>query len=116
MNIFKKIILTFGFLLVVLLAFQGSENSIVTGKKVNKNALLSDKFTDSSAFIQPENISHSVTNVKVNIHQSLAKFFENYLLVLPKLELTNIVSAFNFQDINRCNKVSLLLFPYHIFW
>ena len=116
MNIFKKIILSFGFLLAVLLAFQGSENSVVTEKSQSKNALLSDNFIDSSAFIQPENISHSVTNVKVNNHQPLAKFFENYILVLPKLELTNIVSAFNFQDIDRCNKVSLLLFPYHIFW
>ena len=116
MNIFKKIVLLSGFLLALLLAFQGSENSIITEKSHSKNALFSDNFIDSSAFIQPENISHSVTNVKVNNQQTLAKFFENFSLVVPKLESSKIISAFSFQDINRCNKVSLLLFPYHIFW
>lgn len=115
MNLFKKILVFIGLSLTLLLGYGGSKNTIQTIKTDSEKTLFSENSTVNSAFIQPEIVTHVVVNFKVN-QQSIIKFFDTYLDLIPALKTPKIVTAFTFQDINRCNKVSLLLFPHHIFW
>ena len=115
MNLFKKIVLFVGLSLTFLLAFQGSEKAVYSLNTETNKPLYSTNTSDNSVFIQPEIVTHIVVNFKIE-HQTMLKFFDNYLDLIPNIESSKIVNTFAIQDINRCAKVSLLLFPFHIFW
>lgn len=115
MNLFKKIVVFLGLSLTLLLAFESSATTVQSIKKDSEKTLFSENSTVNSAFIQPEIVTHVSVNLKVN-HQSIIKFFDSYLDLVPNLKSSKNNTTFALQDINRCAKVSLLLFPYHIFW
>jgi len=69
----------------------------------------------SVAFLQPEAAHHVVSTVKT------FSFFVARLSDFLETDFTNSIQlnirkAFLNQDIDRCETVSLLLFPYHFFW
>lgn len=67
------------------------------------------------AFIQPESAHHVVSTAKTFAFSvaRLAGFFEVDCSNPPQLKLRK---NFLLQDGDRCQSVSLLLFPHHFFW
>ena len=115
MNWIRKIFVFIGLILVFSFAFSANEASIsnVTVEK-NKTSLSVEKI-HSSAFIEPQ-ASNLLTFSQKNPDFSFSKYLENYLVSIPDLKKGITFTFFANQDINRCEMVSLLLFPFHIFW
>ncbi|MFT3795795.1 hypothetical protein [Flavobacterium sp.] len=67
------------------------------------------------AFIQPESTQHLVSNAKPFAF-SVAKLAAFLSIDFCVSGQKTIRKNFFLQDINRCETVSLLLFPYHFFW
>jgi|GEM_PF-6215996 len=69
----------------------------------------------ATAFLQPETAHHIVAPVKSFsfLVARLSDFLETNFTQSIRLSLTK---TFLSQDINRCEAVSLLLFPFHFFW
>lgn len=85
-------------------------------KKEKKNSFLSPSSVHSDFFLQPQaDTSVYITEKTPNTFQT--KHFEsNFSISLDfitlQVENTYVIS----QDINRCENVSQLLFPFHFFW
>lgn len=115
MNLLKKLLFIAGLSLAFLLAFEGLGTCVSNENTSSDIPLFSDDKSTNSAFIQPEIVTHFVVTAKAD-YQSFVKLFDSYLDVVTPFELCKKFVRSNLQDINRCIKVSLLLFPFHFFW
>jgi hypothetical protein len=115
MNWIRKIIVFIGLSIVLLFAYTANE-SIVNKIQIEKtDSSLSADGIHSSVFIQPQASTTLASTQKTPVF-SVANYFQNYLVVLPDLKVVTFFATFANQDINRCEMVSLLLFPFHYFW
>lgn len=115
MNWFRKTLVFIGLLIVFLFAFSASEIPVQSIKIEKSNSSLSANSIHSSDFIQPQ-VSNTFTSYNKTPDYTIAKYLENFLNVIPDFKSSIFFIRFTKQDINRCEMVSLLLFPFHFFW
>ncbi|POY39534.1 hypothetical protein C3L50_10205 [Flavobacterium alvei] len=115
MNWIRKTVIFVGLTIVFLFAFSANEVSISNVPLEKQESSLSVEKIHSSAFIEPQ-ASNLLTFSQKNPDLSFSKYLENYLVSIPDLKIGISFPFFANQDINRCEMVSLLLFPFHIFW
>lgn len=115
MNWIRKIVIFIGLPIVFLFAFNANEVSVDKIQFEKPESSLSVEKIHSSAFIEPQS-SNNLSATSKNPGFSFSKYLENYLVSIPDLKIGILFTFFANQDINRCEMVSLLLFPFHIFW
>lgn len=115
MNWIRKFFVCIGLLIVFSFAFSANEVSISNIPVEKNKTSLSVEKIHSSAFIEPQ-ASHNLSATSKTPDFSFSKYLENYLVGIPNLKIRISFTLFANQDINRCEMVSLLLFPFHIFW
>jgi hypothetical protein len=115
MNWIRKIFVCIGLILVFSFAFSANEVAVPNVPVEKNKTSLSVEKIHSSAFIEPQ-ASNPLTFSQKNPDLSFSKYLENYLENIPDLKIGITFTFFANQDINRCEMVSLLLFPFHIFW
>lgn len=115
MNWIRKTVIFIGLVLVFSFAFSAKEVAIDKIQFEKQESSLSVEKIHSSAFIQPQ-ASHNLSATSKTPNFSFSKYLENYLVSIPSLKIGISFAFFANQDINRCERVSLLLFPFHIFW
>lgn len=115
MNWIRKTVIFIGLSMVFL--FACNANGLTDGKtQTEKNQpSYSIEHAYSSVFIQPE-AANSIASHHKNTDFSISKHFENFLVAVPGLKIAINLNIFANQDIDRCEMVSLLLFPFHYFW
>ncbi len=115
MNWFRKTVVFIGLLIAFLFAFSVSEAPIPTSQLEKSSSSVSVDSIHSSDFIQPQ-VSNPFTSYHKTPDYTIAKYLENFLIAIPDFKITTFIIRFAKQDINRCEMVSLLLFPFHFFW
>lgn len=115
MNWIQKTLVFIGLLIVFLFAFNANESAVEKIQSAKTNSSFSVDGIHSSFFIQPQTTSIFTSSHKTPDF-SVSKYFENLLVVIPDLKIGFAFTLFANQDINRCEMVSLLLFPFHYFW
>lgn len=117
MKWFKNI--AFFLLLVTAFIFGSAEAkaSTHTFKKIDKSHSIENiDYLKAAAFVKPQGSTQIASDTHDHLHFS-AKWFTAY----DEVRLSNFhgvkePASFLLQDINRCLSVSVLLFPFHIFW
>lgn len=103
-------------LMAVFLAFGKEDKKTFAIDYATKKSIEQIDFLKASAFVNQE-VSQ---NIGVSSRADLpvyAKWFETfYNISFSDFSVFKTSSVFARQDINRCFKVSILLFPFHIFW
>ena len=115
--IVKKIkhILFFAILVSALFAADSAQAAVKTSHPRDQEKQFSKDGIHSLAIIQPESVHHVVPHAKVS--QPVVFRSANYLLFdIASFNNQKLQKSFIRQDINRCEKVSFLLFPHHFFW
>lgn len=115
MNWIRKTVIFIGLVIVFSFAFSVNEVFVSNTPVEKSKTSLSAEKVHSSAFIEPQ-ASNPLTFSQKNPDFSFSKYLENYLVSIPSLKIGISFAFFANQDINRCERVSLLLFPFHIFW
>jgi hypothetical protein len=115
MNWIRKTTLFIGLTLFFLFAFSANQVAVDKIQSQKTESSLSVEKIHSSVFIEPQ-ASNTLTATPKTLGFSLSKYLENYLVVVPAFKIGTTFTHFANQDINRCERVSLLLFPFHIFW
>lgn len=111
--------IVFFLLLAMAFVFGSAEAkaSTHTFKKIDKNHSIENiDYLKATAFVKPQ----SSTQIASDTHDHLtfnAKWFAAYSEIrLSYFSILKEAVSFLLQDINRCLCVSVLLFPFHIFW
>lgn len=115
MDWIRKTIVFIGLSIAFLFAFNAKESIVDKIQMEKTDSSFSVDSIHSSVFIQPQANNFFASTQKTHDF-SVAKYFENYLVVIPDLKTDTHFTLFANQDINRCEMVSLLLFPFHYFW
>lgn len=115
MNWIRKTAIFVGLTIVFLFAFSANEVSVDNIQLEKPESSLSIDSIHSSVFIEPQ-VSNTLICPQKTSNFSFSKYLENYLVVIPDIKIGTSFTFFANQDINRCEMVSLLLFPFHIFW
>lgn len=115
MNWIRKTIIFIGLTLVFAFAYSANETTVEEIQMEKQDSSFSVGRNHSSVFIEPQN-NNLVASTQKIVDYSIAKYLENYLVVIPDLKFSTTLSVYANQDINRCEMVSLLLFPFHYFW
>jgi hypothetical protein len=111
----KKTLIFIGLTLVFAFIFSANYTSVAKIQIEKQDSSFSIDSIHSSVFIQPK-ASNSLISLQKTTDFSTLKYFENYLVIIPDFKISSIFANFANQDINRCEMVSLLLFPFHYFW
>ncbi|CAM4040528.1 MULTISPECIES: hypothetical protein [Flavobacterium] len=115
MDWLRRTILIIGLSLVIFAAFTASK-SLGDSIEIEKTApSYSPDSIHSSVFIQPQTTAAFILQYKTQSY-TVVKYLESYLALLPEFKIKTLFIRYANQDINRCEMVSLLLFPYHSFW
>ncbi|MFV8372981.1 hypothetical protein [Flavobacterium sp. LB2P74] len=112
---FRKTLVFIGLLIAFSFAFSAREASIDTTQLKKSSSSISVDSIHSSDFIQPQ-VSNPFTSYHKTPDYTIAKYLGNFLTTIPDFKITTFIIRFEKQDINRCEMVSLLLFPFHFFW
>jgi hypothetical protein len=115
MNWIRKTVIFIGLTIVFLFAFSANEVAIDKIQFKKQESSLAVEKIHSSAFIEPQ-ANHNLSAPSKTPDFSFSKYLENYLVSIPDVKIGISFTFFANQDINRCEMVSLLLFPFHIFW
>ena len=115
MNWIQKTLIFIGLSIVFSFAINANETVVNKIQLEKTDSSLSVDGIHSSVFIQPQASNPLVSPQKTPVF-TVAKYFENYLVVIPDLKVVTPFALFANQDVNRCEMVSLLLFPFHYFW
>jgi hypothetical protein len=102
----------------ILLLFSNgvtSSNISVVENPHQKETTFHKNSLHQTAFIQPQ-AGFSICSNRVDSFYP-AKINRNFEFTIVKTgQVSGITKPAFSQDVNRCESVSLLLFPYHIFW
>ena len=115
MNWIKKTIIFIGLTLVFAFVFSANKTNVEKIQIEKNDSAFSVQSNHSLVFIQPQ-ASNGLTFAQKTTDFSVVKYFDNYLAVILDLKTSIPFTAFANQDINRCEMVSILLFPFHYFW
>jgi hypothetical protein len=106
----------FSVLLTALLFVKNDEGKAFRATESPKKSIEQVDFLKASAFRNPEISVNSISNPRADL-PIYAKWFESfYKISFSEHSSFKAITAFLRQDINRCLNVSILLFPFHIFW
>ena len=115
MNWFRKTIGFIGLSIALLFAFNANDATVDSNKIEKSSSSVSVDSIHSSDFIQPQ-VSNTFTSYHKTPDYTSVKYLENFLIEIPDFKSSTFFIRFAKQDINRCEMVSLLLFPFHFFW
>lgn len=113
MKTFWKFIVFTGLLIQFTFAYSANHDAVFRFQKENNTKFVKESFT-TYHFIQPRiergipDLKHNPIPVGLNSNTLLPLFLS--------LKENNIKIVLSNQDINRCEEVSILLFPFHYFW
>jgi len=103
-------------LMTVFLVFGKEDKKTFTIDYATKKSIERIDFLKASAFVNPEITQNTVASSRADL-PIYAKWFESfYNISLSDFSFFKATAIFARQDINRCLNVSILLFPFHIFW
>jgi hypothetical protein len=115
MNWIRKIIVFSGLMLLFTFAFNADKSTAEQTKQEKTNSSITTKSIHSLVFLEPTLTSTFITTHKT-VDTAITKWVTTFLIVVPYFKKYNSYNVFSNQDINRCIKVSILLFPFHYFW
>jgi hypothetical protein len=115
MNWIQRTVVFIGLSIAFVFAFNADPISIEKNPLEKSSSSFSNENIHSSVFIQPQSSASFTLNCKTGDY-TITKWFENFLIATPDFKVLDCFNTFLNQDINRCEKVSLLLFPFHYFW
>lgn len=103
-------------LLAVFLVFGKKDKKAYSIDFSSKKTIEQIDFLKASAFAKQETAQRLGNTSRADL-PIYAKWFESfYSSSFSEFSLFKANTIFARQDINRCSKVSILLFPYHFFW
>lgn len=103
-------------LMTVFLVFGKEDKKTFTIDYATKKSIERIDFLKASAFVNPEITQNTVASSRADL-PIYAKWFESfYNISFSDFSFFKATAIFARQDINRCLNVSILLFPFHIFW
>ncbi len=115
MNWIRKTIIIIGLSLVLLFVFNANKSPGHSFEIEKTSSTFSSDSIHTSVFIQPQ-ITHLFLLHHKTSNQYFVKYLESFFLAIPDFKIRTPFLRFANQDINRCEMVSLLLFPFHSFW
>lgn len=115
MNWVRKTLVFIGLLTAFLFAFSANQVSVHTIQSEKSNSSIYVDSIHSPDFIQPQ-VSNRFTSYHKTPDYTIPKYLESFLIAIQDFKINTIFIRFVKQDINRCEMVSLLLFPFHFFW
>jgi len=115
MNWIKKTVVFIGLSIVLLFAFNANESAVEKIEIEKNSPSVSPDGIHSSVFIQPQTASIFGLHYKTTDY-TIAKYLEKFQVAILDFKVIKPFSRYAKQDINRCEMVSLLLFPFHYFW
>jgi hypothetical protein len=115
MNWIQKIVCFIGLSVIFVFAFNADQTTIDKNPMEKSTSAFTDESIHSSVFIQPQSSTPFTLNSKTSDY-TISKWFENFLIATPDFKVIDCFNAFLNQDINRFEKVLLLLYPFHYFW
>ena len=104
-----------GLSIILLFAFKANETSGDSIQIEKPPSTFSPDSIHTSVFIEPQ-VSRILIVQQKAPNYSLVKYVETFLVAVPDFQIKTLFNSYSNQDIDRCEKVSLLLFPYHSFW
>lgn len=115
MGRFWKLIVFTGLLIQFSFAYSANPDTTISFKKDNNTSFNKENLSISH-FVQPS-IERSNLDLKHNnripVHSS---DFNTALPIFSSFKKNNLKIVISDQDIHRCTKVLILLFPFHYFW
>lgn len=114
MKIFWKFIVFIGLLMQFGFAYGANQDKTISFSKEN-NSEINKESLSTSHFVQPS-IERSNPDLKHNNRIPLGLNQNTLLPLFSKFKESNLKIVLTDQDIDRYNSVSILLFPFHIFW
>jgi hypothetical protein len=114
MKNFWKFIVFIGLLMQFSFAYSANHNETISFSKAN-NPEFNKESLSTSHFVEPS-IERSNPDLKHNNRIPAGLAANTLLELFSSLKKNNAKIILSNQDINRCTKVSILLFPFHYFW
>ena len=103
-------------LMTVFLVFGKKDKKAFTLNFTSKKSIEQIDFLKASAFVNQEINQNSVASSRSDL-PIYVKWFESfYNISFSEFSVFKATATFLRQDINRCENVSVLLFPFHLFW
>ena len=103
-------------LMTVFLVFGKKDKKAFTLNFTPKKSIEQIDFLRASAFVNQEVNQNSVASSRADL-PIYVKWFESfYNISFSEFSVFKATTTFLRQDINRCENVSVLLFPFHLFW
>jgi hypothetical protein len=115
MNWIRKIIAFLALIVVFVVVHHTAETTVAKKQATQSNLDFSAESIHCTAFIQPHTLS-IVSLQSKNYSNPIARWQDVFILESANILKINYLNTFLEQDINRCKKVSILLFPFHFFW
>ena len=115
MNWIQKTAFFIGLSIVLLFAFNANEATVEKIEIEKTSSSFSPDGIHSSVFIQPQATNIFGLHYKTTDY-TIAKYLENFHVTTRDFTVIKPFTRYAKQDINRCQTVSLLLFPFHYFW
>lgn len=103
-------------LMTVFLVFGKKDKKTFTIDFAPKKSIEQIDFLKASAFVNQEVSQNSVANSRADLPVYVKWFESFYNISFSEFSFFKATTTFLRQDINRCEKVSTLLFPFHLFW
>ena len=112
-NFWKFIVFT-GLFLQFSFAYSANHDATISFQK-QSNTEFGKESLNATHFVQP-NIERNNPDLKHNNRIPVGISANTTLSLFLGHKKNNLKIALSDQDVNRCNKVSILLFPFHYFW
>lgn len=111
-----KNIVLISVLMTVFVVFGKEDKKTFTIDYATKKSIERIDFLKTSAYLSQEINQNSVASSRADL-PIYVKWFESfYNISFSEFSVFKASTTFLRQDINRCKNVSILLFPYHLFW
>lgn len=103
-------------LMTIFLVFGRKDKKTFAFDFTPKKSIEQIDFLKASAFVNQEINQNSVASSRADL-PIYVKWFESfYNISFSQFSSFKATATFLRQDINRCETVSILLFPFHLFW
>ncbi len=114
MKKFWKFIVFTGLLIQFSFAYSANHDSTISFPKGN-NSEINKESLSTSHFVLPS-VERGTPDLKHNNRIPVGLGENTLLPVFSNFKENNVKIILSDQDIDRCSKVSILLFPFHYFW
>jgi len=115
MKFFKKILILSAIVAALFFVTNGKQDLAASIAVEKSESSYNDEGLHALAFIQPQADHHVVSENKSG-NAFFAKTIHNPFVLATGFVVSKPLQKLLFQDSNRCESVSLLIFPFHLFW